>query len=220
MFPEPLDYELREPGELLHCARLANRENHSDRLSLQATRDERQDLRGFPVEPLHVVDHAHERPLLGDIGQQAERSETEQEAIRSRSLGQPERQPQRIPLRRREMLDPLQHRRAQELLQPGQGQLHLRLDGTRPRDPAPRRALRHVVQQNGLPDPGLAAHHQHRASARPSLLEHPVEHSALGATAHAVAAALLAGRANESPFLLRCQSLRAAHRAGAVRRRC
>ena len=78
------------------------------------------------------------------------------------------------------MLDPLQHRRAKELLQPRQRQLHLRLDGARPRDAAPRSALRHVVEQNGLPDSGLAAEHQDRAPSLPHVLEQPVERIALG----------------------------------------
>ena len=60
---ESFHHELREPVELLHVARLANREHHSDRLRLEAARDERQDLGGLLVEPLHVVDHAQERPL-------------------------------------------------------------------------------------------------------------------------------------------------------------
>ena len=59
---ESLDHELRQPVELLHVARLANREHHSDRLRLEAARDERQDLGGLLVEPLHVVHHAQERP--------------------------------------------------------------------------------------------------------------------------------------------------------------
>ena len=180
---QPLDHELRQPAELLHVARLANREHHRDRLGLEATCDERQDLGGFAVEPLHVVDHAHERPLLGRVGQQAERSETEQEAIRSRSLGQPERQPQRLLLRGREMVDPLEHPCAHELLQPGQRQLHLRLDATRPRDPASRSAVHEVVQQYGLPHTWLPANDQHRAPARPNLLDHSVERNAFGAAA-------------------------------------
>jgi hypothetical protein len=133
---QPLDHELGQPAELLHVARLANREHHRDRLGLEATCDERQRLGGFAIEPLHVVDHAHERPATGSVGQQAERSEPEQETIRSRTLGQPERQPQRLLLWGREAVDPLEHPRSHELLQPGQRQLHLRFDATRPRDPA------------------------------------------------------------------------------------
>ena len=180
---ESLHHELREPVELPHVARLTNCEHHSDRLRLEAARDEGQDIGGLPVEPLHVVDHAQERPRVGDVGKKAERGEAEQKAIRRRSLGQAEHQPQRLPLRRREMLDPLEHPGAHELLQPGQGQLHLRLDSTRPRYPAPVRAVHNVIQQNRLPHPGLAPHHQHRAPARPNALDHSVERDAFGAAA-------------------------------------
>ena len=54
---------------------------------------------------------------------------------------QPERDRQRVALRRREPLQPVEHRRAQ-LVQRGERQLHLGLDARRPHDPAARGAPR------------------------------------------------------------------------------
>jgi hypothetical protein len=51
------------------------------------------------IQPLHVVDHAHQRSLDGRLGQQGEDGQTHQEPIRRTPFTQPERDPQRIPLR-------------------------------------------------------------------------------------------------------------------------
>ncbi len=145
-----------------------------------------------------------QRPLLGGVGQQVERSETEQVAIRSRSLGQPERQPQRLLLRGREVIYPLEHPPPYELLQPRQRQLHLRLDATRPRDPASRRALHEVVQQYGLPHTCLSANDQHRASPRPDLFDDSVERNPFCSAAPQAWRALGAGHSaahRQSPTL-------------------
>ena len=51
--------------ELAGVAGIAHREHHRDPLREQAPRDERQRLRRRTIEPLRVVDQAHQRPLLG-----------------------------------------------------------------------------------------------------------------------------------------------------------
>ena len=95
---------------------------------------------GRPVEPLRVVDDADERLLLGRLGQQAEHRQPDEEAIRRRRR-RSGRTPclQRVALRARQSLQPVEHRRA-ELMQAGEGELHLGLDAGRPGDPASRRA--------------------------------------------------------------------------------
>ncbi len=60
--------------------------------------------------------------------------------------GQPERRRQRIALRRRDAIQPIEHRRADQV-QPGERQLHLRFVPTHVGDPTPRRPLGHVCQQ-------------------------------------------------------------------------
>ena len=106
------------------------------RLRLQPPRDEREDLRRGAVQPLLVIDQAHQRLLLGDLGEQAQHGEADEEAVRRRSGTEAERRAQRIALRHREPLELVEHRR-QQLMQPGEGELHLRLDtgGTHQRKP-------------------------------------------------------------------------------------
>jgi hypothetical protein len=67
-----------------------------------------------------------------------------------------------------------EHRSAQ-LVEAGEGQLHLGLDARGPGDPAPGRALGQVVQQRGLAHAGLASHDQHLALARVDAGQEPVQ---------------------------------------------
>ena len=64
-------------------------------------------------------------------------------------------------------------------MQPGERELHLRLNARDPDDATPRRPLGDVLQQRRLADPRLAAHHQHRALPRPDALQLAVQHLAL-----------------------------------------
>ena len=140
---QPLDHELRQPFEHVLVAGLAQREHQSHPLGQQPARHERERLRGHPVEPLRVVDDAHERLLLGGVGQQAQDRQPDQEAIRRRSGAQAERRAQRVALRARQMPETVEHRRAQRM-QAGERELHLRLDARRPGDPASLRGRRQV----------------------------------------------------------------------------
>ncbi len=132
------------------------------------------------VEPLLVVDHADERPFPGPLRQQGENGQPDQEPVRRRADAEAERGPQRLPLRHRQAMEPVQHRRAQQM-QPGEGELHLRRHARHADDPAPRRALGQVVQQHGLTHARVAAHHQHPALPGPDRIDEPVEHAALAA---------------------------------------
>ena len=78
----PDDHKLRKPRQLLVLAGLTHREHDGDRFRQEAARDERKRLRRGPVEPLCIIDQADERPLLSRLGQQSERRQTDQEAIR------------------------------------------------------------------------------------------------------------------------------------------
>ena len=167
---EPVDEELRQAGELVRVAWLADGEHHGDPLGQQSPRDERQCLPGGSVEPLRIVDHARERTLLGRVGQQAQDRERDQEAIRRPALLEPERLPQRRALRARKVAQPVEHRAA-ELMQARERQLHLGLHAGGAND-APARCLLHdVLQQRGLADPRLAAQDQHFALTRPHALQ-------------------------------------------------
>ena len=157
---EPADHQLRQAGELHRVVGLADGEHHGDPLRQQTPRHERKRLRRGPIEPLRIVDEAHERSHLGRLGQQAQRRQGHQEAVRGSAILQPERHTQRIPLRTGQPVQPVENRRTQ-LMQPGERQLHLRLNTRHPDDPTPQRPLSHVLQERRLADPRLAAHHQH-----------------------------------------------------------
>ena len=138
------DHKLRKPRQLLVFAGLTHREHHGDRFRQEAARDERKRLRRGPVEPLCIIDQADERPLLGRLGQQSERRQTDQEAVRRLPGAQAECRAQRVALRPGQARQAAQHRRA-ELMQAGERDLHLGLDARRSRDATPRRPLLQVA---------------------------------------------------------------------------
>src|SRR5262249_44495244 len=77
---ETFEYELRQTVEVLLLARPTNAEQHRNRVGLEAPRDERERGDGLPIQPLHVVDQADERALLGEMRQQAERRQADKKA--------------------------------------------------------------------------------------------------------------------------------------------
>ena len=115
--------------------------------------------------------------LLGDLGQQAQDGQRDQEAVRRRPGTEAERGPQRSALGSRETLEAAQHRRAQ-LVQPGERELHLRLDPGGAGHSAARGVLDQVVQQRRLANARFAVHHQDPALTRASSFDEPVEHLA------------------------------------------
>jgi hypothetical protein len=62
---------------------LADREDHGESLRLQAPRHERQRLPGSSIEPLRIIDQAHQRTRLG---QQAQDRKRHQELIRGGAI--------------------------------------------------------------------------------------------------------------------------------------
>ena len=178
---QPFDDELRQALQDVRVDALAQREHQPHPLRQQPARHERQRLRGHPVEPLRVVDHAQQRLLLGGVGQQAQDRQPDEEAIRWRSGAEAERRAQRVALRARQLLETAEHRRAQRV-QAGVGELHLGLDARRPGDPEPLRGRRQVPQQGALADPRLAAQDQHPALARTHARDESLQRVALADT--------------------------------------
>ena len=88
----------------------------ADRLRFQAAPDERQGLRGGPIEPLQVIHHAEQRLLSGHLRQQAQYGQTDQEALRCRPGTEAERGPQDVTLRNRQLIEVIHHRRAPSAL--------------------------------------------------------------------------------------------------------
>ena len=150
---QTLDHQLRQSRQVV--AGLPHGEHQTHRFRLQAACDEREDLRRGAIEPLFIVDQADQRLLLGHLGEQAQDGQGNEKAIRRRSGTGAESRPQRIALRGRETLEAIQHRR-QQLVQPGECKLHLRLDTGGARHAAARRLLDHVIQQRRLADARFA----------------------------------------------------------------
>ena len=114
-----------EIGQVLELiTRLARREHDPDRLRQQPTGDECQSQRGGPVEPLRIVDHAEQRPLLGRLREQAQHRQPHEEAVRRCTRAQAEHDVQGLALRPGKSLEPVKHRGAQ-LMEAGVRQLHL-----------------------------------------------------------------------------------------------
>jgi hypothetical protein len=177
---QPPDRQLRQSRQA--AARDTGPEHQADRLRPQPAPGERQDLRRGAVEPLLVIDDAHQRPVPGHLGQQAQGGQADQEPVRCRPGAEAERGPQRVALRRRETPQAVQHRRAQ-LVQRRERQLHLRLDTHRAHHPAARRLPGQVLQQRRLAHPRLAPHHQSTAFTRTHSRRQPAEHAALDVAA-------------------------------------
>ena len=180
VIPQARQHQLRQPRSLV--ARRARREDQAHRLRRQPARHEPEYLRGGAVEPLLVVHQADQRSFPGHVGQQAQHGQADQEPVRRRAGPYAERDPQRITLRNRQPFGIIQHRRA-HLLQPGERQLHLRLDAGGTHHPAVRRLPGDVVQQRRLAHARLADHHQRPALTRPDGIDQPVQHAAFAAPA-------------------------------------
>jgi hypothetical protein len=132
---------------------------------------------GGLVQPLLVVDQADQRLVPGHLGEQAEHGQPDQEPVRRRARGQAERGSQCVALRHRNPVEVVQHRGAQ-LMQSGEGQLHLRVHTGRPRYPASARPFGQIIEQHRLAHARIAAYHQHPALPRPDRVDQPVEHVA------------------------------------------
>jgi hypothetical protein len=82
----------------------------------------------------------------------------------------------------RQPVEVIEHRHAQ-LMQPGERELHLRLDTSGARHQAARRVIGHIIQQCRLAHTRFAAHHQCPALTRADTLDQPVEHLAFASPA-------------------------------------
>jgi hypothetical protein len=177
---ETHDLKLRQPAQL--HPRVAHREDERNRFRRQPACDERQRLRRGPVEPLRIVDQADQRPIPGHLGQQAQDREADEEAIGRIAAAQAERGAQCIALGTRQALESI-HDRPAQLVQAGEGQLHLRLRARRAHHLAAGGLGIQVRQQRRLADARLAPHHEHPALAPAHRVEQAIQHDALIASA-------------------------------------
>ena len=149
----------RQSGQIMPIAGVAYRKNAGHRLREKPPRNEGEHLRGGAVEPLRIVDHAHERPALGCLCEQAEHSQAQKEAVRWGPGMDPERRAERVTLRSRQGVQQVQHGR-QELMEGCERKLHLGLDPRCRHHAAVGNLVQQIVQQRGLADPRLPAQDQ------------------------------------------------------------
>ena len=174
--------QLRQSRQLVELTRPALREHEDDRLRLQAPRHEREHLRGRLIEPLRIVDQAQKRLFVGTVRQQTQQREADEKTIRPGARAQAKRGRERLTLGRRQPLEPVEQRRTQ-LVKTRKRKLHLGLHPDRVKNPTAFGMPGDVFQQRCLPDPRLAAQHQHRALPRVHGLQEPIKLQAFGTPA-------------------------------------
>ena len=130
------------------------------------------------VEQVRVVDEQRERRLLGVGGEQAQRRGADREAVARGRRAERERAPERGRLRPGDPVERAE-RRAQQLGEPRERDLGLRLDAARAQHAHPPGLPGRVLEQRGLADPGLADEREHAALAVPRLGQEPVERQPL-----------------------------------------
>jgi hypothetical protein len=91
---------------------LADREDYRDRRRRQMTGHECQGLCRGPIQPVHIVHQADQRPRLGRFRQQAQGGQADREAARYVPVLHVERGPQGVTLRTGKSPEPVQERRA------------------------------------------------------------------------------------------------------------
>jgi hypothetical protein len=121
---ESADGQLGQPGENLIASPRPRGAHDRDPLGEQPAGHEPQDLRRGLVEPLRVVDDTGQRLLLGDLGEQRERGQSDQEPVGRSAGATAEHRRERVALRNGQPVQVVQHGRAEQV-QAGIGQLHL-----------------------------------------------------------------------------------------------
>ncbi len=147
--------------------RISDGEQHHQPVRVKAAGDKGEALDRLRVEPLRVVDDAHQRATGGCVAQHGQRGEADEEPGGRRRLGGPERRIERGPLGHGQPFG-LGLEREQETVQTGIGHLDLGLDAGESqdshRDLLPLGRLHGQVEYRGLADPRGASKHQ-RAGA-------------------------------------------------------
>ena len=154
-------------------AGLPGGENERDRLRQEPPSHEREHLARRLIKPLGILDQADERSFLSHLRQEAQHGESEEEAVRGESLGQPERRAERRALWSRQSPEAIQQRRA-ELMQPGECEFHLRLNGRRGDHVTPSCSVPQVLEERGLADARLPAHDERAALSAAERVEQAI----------------------------------------------
>ena len=173
---QPLDTHLRQSGQPAPGSRAAKTSATGSATSRRATNESTWD--DASIEPLGVVDQADERSLLSRLRQEPQYGECEEKAVWWLPLGERERRAERGALWSRQSVEAIQQRRAQ-LMQSGERELHLRLNGRRPDHMTPCCSVPHVLEERRLADARLPCHDERAALATPERVERSIQRPAL-----------------------------------------
>ena len=165
---ESLDPGRLEPGSVTH------RQQEHDALAAEPAASEQERLARRRVEPLGVVHDGEHGRLLGSRREQADRRRGGREPVARRRRSEGEGAGQRRGLRLGDAVEEGQER-PQQIGEPGERQLGLGLErpGTQNGEPGRRRG--DLVEEGGLPDPGIAVDDQRRAHAATGTVQQPVD---------------------------------------------
>ena len=174
----------RHAGDVVGCERaalaVAGGEHDGDPVGAQPPRGDQDRVRGGLVEPLRVVDDAQHGRVLGGLGQHRQGRQRHQERLHRDVVLLAERGPQRAGLRSREPVEGAEHG-TQQPVQRGERQRRLGLQALRAQHPHVAAGVRdEVLEQRGLPHPGLPVQQQGSGPAPAGVLDERGEASPLG----------------------------------------
>jgi hypothetical protein len=147
-------------------------------LGEETASDEAEDLAGRLIQPVRVLHDAHERLFLGRLGEEGQRSDSNQETTRRRTFANPEHRRERVVLSWGEAIDEVEHRRT-ELMQPAVGELHLGLDADGIRDTESLGVRGQITEERGLARAWLTTEHDGSALTGANVGQELVEHLTL-----------------------------------------
>jgi len=119
---------------------------------------------------MSVVADAEQRFAVGKLGQQGQRRQPSEKAVRNRGVGESERGAQRAGLRPRQHIEAPQ-RWPQQQMQSRERQLGFRLNAGAPQHLHPLSRVDRVLKQRGLASARIAADNQHAAAPASCPLE-------------------------------------------------
>ncbi len=159
---QTVDGELGEPVEEPISRAGPRGAEQQDPLGEQAPSHEPEDLGRRVVQPLAVVHEHGKWSLVGDLGEQGQRRQSDHEPIGRLPCAPSEQRRQRFPLRVGQPVEAVEHRGA-ELVKAAVRQLDLGFNTARAGDVPSVQLLGHVAEQGALADPRVAAEHHHAA---------------------------------------------------------
>lgn len=146
---EPSDGERGKPGCHAAASTVARSEQQGGGFGSDPAGREGERVHRRLVEPLHVVDQTEERSVGAEPREHRQHPEADDERVLHAVVAEAEDRPQRGGLGRRKPVDEVQYGQEQ-LVQPAEGEVHLRFDALDAQQAHSAGSRRGVVEQRGL----------------------------------------------------------------------